>query len=462
MESFYLDQYLSEKIRIEQQETISFEMLCNIIREDFIREWEEDKSDLHEALQLQKNAIIGYANEVSYFKEKIKALVKSYGASNTVYPEWYESLADGIYHENWGLAGISEWFGKKFRDSSSVKIIGERIYFMDQGQMRLMKQTISPDRREQLIRAFLLLTPDERLDKEFHEVYLLDGTRITIFGGQMTKKNQDVIIFRRYIVPRYTFEEQASRGTIPEEAIPLFCAMVETGYNVAFCGQVRSAKTTFLSTWQRYEDPKLEGVMIETDPEIPLHILMPEAPIVQLIADNEKLLRISKNILRSDADYIIMAEARDGNALDTAIKMASKGTRRMKITFHCREPLDFPYDVAWEIVKATGGDAEMIAQRVALSFDYVFHFVQLKNKNQKRLHSIYELSLDREKREIKMIQICKYDFRSDRWQWRRSISNSKCDAGNEESPEAFLKFREHLDRLAKTFPMTDRERRKTD
>ena len=147
--------------------------------------------------------------------------------------------------------------------------------------MCLKPQTISKERREQMIRAFLLLTPEERLDKEFHEVYMLDGTRVTIFGGGMTKGGQDAIIFRRYIIPNYSFEEQAARGTISEGAIPLFKDMVKLGYNIAFTGAVRTAKTTFLSTWQSYEDRSLEGVLVETDPEIPIHLIMPEAPILQ-------------------------------------------------------------------------------------------------------------------------------------------------------------------------------------
>lgn len=89
------------------------------------------------------------------------------------------------------------------------------------------------------------------------------------------KKGQDVIIFRRYVVPSYTFEEQAQRGTIPKDSIRLFEAMAVLGYNVAFTGAVRTAKSTFLSTWQAYEKSELEGVMIETDPEIPMEKLMP-------------------------------------------------------------------------------------------------------------------------------------------------------------------------------------------
>ena len=457
MDTFYLEDYIGGKTITGNVPNLSFERLCEAIKDDFIQEWDRDGEDAHATLELQKKAIIGYSNEVAFFKEKIRSRLKDYNADNISFPPWYESAVDGIYHENWGLAGVAQWFSEPYRQSSSAKIIGDRIYFMKDGRMNLMPQTIDKHRREQLVRAFLLLTPQERLDKNFHEIYLLDGTRVTIFGGEMTKQGQDVIVFRRYVVPSYTFEEQAKRGTIPEDAIELFKAMEKFGTNKVGVGQVRSSKTTFLSTWQSYEDPALEGVMVETDPEIPIHQLMPKAPIVQLIADNEELRKISKNLLRSDADYFILAEARDGNALETALKVASKGTRRMKLTFHCKNPLDFPYDVAWEIVKATGGNLETTAQKVAASFDYGFHFVQLAIKSQKRLRGIYELNLDRKTGEIRIVRICAYDYQSDSWRWRYHIEKTKKQSAEEENIEAFRRFSRQLKLLAEKYPFKDEE-----
>lgn len=448
MEKFHLDQYLKAQSQ-SHQETLSpvpmsFEKLCRRIYTDFVQEWDSSKEDINTILALQKKAIIGFENEVAYFKDKIRELLFKFRIKSQDFPPYYSSIEDAIYHENWGLAGISEWFDSGHKESSSAKIIGDRIYFLENGRMILKPQRIDKSRREQLIRAFLLFTPEERLDKDFHEVYMLDGTRITIFGGAMAKKDQDVIIFRRYIVPIYTFEEQASRGTIPKEAIKLFRAMVDVGFNVVFTGAVRTAKTTFLSTWQSYEDQSLEGVMVETDPEIPLHKLMENAPIIQLIADNEKLKHISKNLLRSDADYFIMAEARDGIALDTVVKIASKGTRRMKSTFHSRDPMDFCYDVASEIVKIFGGSIDMTAIKVGKSFDYIFHFVQLRNKSQKRLKGIYEMSVNPETKGISVIQICKYDYKNDRWSWKYSIGKGKRVSGEEENVEALMRMNDEL------------------
>lgn len=423
-----------------------FQDLCKSVSENFFEEW-ENASHMHDQSQKIKKAIIGYSDEVEEFIRKIRNFLTQNKCEKAWHPSYYKSLEWAVYHENWGVSGMAEWFSESFRESSSAKIIGERLYFMDEGQMKLMPQRMSRERREQLVRSLLLLTPEERLDKEFHEVYMLDGTRITIFTGGMTKPEQDVIIFRRYIIPTYTFEEQAERGTIPEESIPLFKAMVRLGYNTVFTGAIRSAKTTFLATWQSYEDPSLEGVMIETDPEIPVHRLIPEAPVVQLIADNEKLGGISKNLLRSDADYFILAEARDGTALDTAVRIAGKGTRRMKMTFHIREPLDFPYDAAWEISRSVGGDVQALARRVACAFDYVFHFIQLKDKSRKRLNGIYEMGLDRVTGEISMVQICHYDLDRDTWRWHHHMGEDKRKQGEDEDQTAFKAFDKLLEEL---------------
>ena len=156
---------------------MDFKQLTEEIKNEFLREWGENRGDLRGVLLLQKKAIIGYEREVRYFKEKIADLIDRKGLGDTGFPEWYPTLVDAVFHGNWGLAGVAEWFGPRYRESSSAKIIGERIYFLEGGRMRLMPQSVSRERRDPLVRAFLLLTPEERMDKDYHEIYLLDGTR---------------------------------------------------------------------------------------------------------------------------------------------------------------------------------------------------------------------------------------------------------------------------------------------
>lgn len=425
----------------------TFESLCQKIKEAFFSDWDRGESS-RSTLDVQKRAIIGYEKEVEFFKVRINELIVEFCAENTKYPLWYQSLAEGVYHENWGLAGISEWFSPEFSQSSSAKIIGNCIYFLQEGRMNLKPQKISGIRKEQLIKAFLLITPEERMDKAYHEIYLLDGTRVTIFMEPMAKKGQSAIVFRRYVIPILTFEEQAKRGTIPFESIPFLSSMVDIGFNVVFLGAVRTAKTTFLTTWQSYEDMSLEGVMVETDPEIPMHLILPEAPILQLIADGKELSKISKSLLRSDADYFILAEARDGIALETAVRIAGKGTKRMKLTFHSGNPKHFPLDAADEIVKATGGDLHLTMQRVAHSFDYLFHFVQLADKREKRLNSIYEMSCD-EAGQISMRALCEYDPTNDSWSFNNHIGERQKHYANESSPFKLIEMQKNLFELSR-------------
>ena len=434
------------------ESTEAFFRLCLRIRDAMFCDWESRESS-RSVLELQKKAIIGYPKERDYFKTRIQQLLHEMEQENCPFPSWYATLEDAIYQENWGLAGLAPWFRPEYRSSSSAKIIGGRIYFMHEGKMVLQPQRISRERCDQLIKSFLLLTPEERMDKNYYETYLLDGTRVTVFTEPMAKKGQTSIIFRRYIIPALSFEEQAKRGTIPKEAIPLFRAMVSTGFNTVFLGAVRTAKTTFLSTWQSYEDPTLEGVMVETDPEIPMDKILPQAPIVQLIADGDELKKISKSLLRSDADYFILAEARDGIALDTAVRLAAKGTKRMKLTFHSRRPDRFPLEAATEIVKQTGGDLHLTMNMIASGFDYLFHFIQLADKRQKRLQGIYQMNLLPDG-EILVEPVCLFDQKNESWTFYDRIGPAQQLYASESEPESFALMQSLLHRLAEASPIS--------
>jgi pilus assembly protein CpaF len=418
---------------------MDFRELCARVGTRLLAEWSSAEGREFDSVGFQKRAILGCEPEVSEMKRRISEIIGGDGLRADV-PPWYASLEDGVFHENLGLAGMAEWFSPAYSESGSAKVIGERVYFLADGRMKLMPQRIGRDRRAQLVRALLLGTPGERLDIDRHEVYMADGTRVTVFGDGLAKRGQDAIVFRRYIVPELTFGEQAERGTIPPEAVRLFGDMAACGFNVVFCGSVRSAKTTFLSTWQRYEDPALEGVMVETDPEIPLHRLMPDAPVIQLIADGESLSGISKSLMRSDADYFILAEARDGIALDTAVRLARKGTRRMKMTFHTRDPRTFARDAAVEIVRSKGGDILETALMVAGSFDYVFHFSSIRQTGRKKLTAVYEMGLSADGSRVEMHEICRYNRAADAWKWTYHIGRDKRDIGAEENAESFSSF----------------------
>ena len=434
-----------------------FAAVCEIVERCFEAEWEKsDDRSRNMRLEREKRAIIGYEKEVRYYKERIREILRERRLTESWFPPWYPNLAEGVFAELYGLSGLAPWaydMCEKYRDSSSAKLIGERMYCLIDGRSQLQPQRIPRRRREKLKRTLLLATPEERVEYGFHEVYLLNGIRITIYSGSRTKEDQDIMVFRKYVLKELTFEKMVQLGTIPEGSPKLFRAMVEAGFNVIFAGQVRSGKTTFLQTWQKYEDPALEGLAISTDPETPWHEIMPEAPIMQLVADGKQLESVVKSLLRGDNDYVLLEEMRDGTAFRLALEITSTGTMRSKVTIHASDAAGVPYKMASRIHEQYGGDLDEIIAQVFKNFDYIFEFCQdPEDKRKKLLQGISELSYDIRRDEVRITRICQFNFPQNRWEWNAVISPDKRERAVL-FRIALEKMMEQLNDLAETFPI---------
>lgn len=431
-----------------------FYILCDRVKAYLDEDWLKDhnKGNTEILLERQKKAILGYASEVNYFRDKIREYLKIHALENEAFPGWYEDLVDAIFHQNWGLAGISPWM--RLPSCESAKIIGEHIFFLINGQSELQPQKIPYKRYEQLRKALLLTDRSKRLDDNYSEVYMLSGERVTIYTGNLVVEGQQSMVFRKYIVEALTFEEQARRHTIPREIIPALEALVKMGVRVSFIGPVRSGKSTMLLTFQMNENRKLEGLFIQTDPEIRINELMPDAPIMSLIADGEELISMSKKVVRTDANYIVVAEGRDGYAFNMIVESGNKGTRRNKTTLHLSDVEDFAYEVANKIVGVYGGNLDYQIVKVAKSFDYIFEMVELpNNRSQRRLKSIHEIRYDNLNHAISYHRICEYDFHTDSWSFSYDIGQRVEEIGNVEDAAALSVFKSTLKSLALKYPM---------
>ena len=419
----------------QRQVFADFHDVCKSIEASFEKEWhgaqEWEKED---KLRREKRAIIGYEEDVAFYKDKIKLWLSTRDdVGSIVFPPWYTNLTEAIFAELYGLAGLAPWVydeTDEYRNSSSAKLVGDRLYCLIDGKSILQPQRIGKDRREQLKRALLMATPSERIEKGFHEIYLHNGIRISIFSGERTKEGQDVMVFRKYILRELTFEKMAELGTIPSYSVELFEIMVKLGYNVLFCGQVRAGKTAFLQCWQRYEDRSLEGLAIATDPETPWHELMPDTPLMQIIADGRELQYISKALLRGDNDYVLLEEMRDAYAYKLALDITSTGTNRSKATIHAGDVLDVPFKMASAIVAEFGGDYKGLLMQIFKNWHYVFEFCQdTENRGVKKLKGISELRYDVEKDAVSIHRICVYDKEDNKWRWKYHMGEDKRNMG---------------------------------
>ena len=430
MREFCLDRYLNDKEHNEERskKTYKFQEICKMIRSTLEDDWNNTKDEFKaNKLEREKRAIIGYDLETKYYKEKIKEIIIDKNLEDSWYPNWYMDLCDGIFHEVFGLAGLAPWaydYTEAYKRSSSAKVIGDRIYCLIDGKTVLQPQRIGYKRRKQLIHALLLQFPFEDTNKGFHEVFLINGIRITIYSGEKTKEKQEIIVLRKYVINKLDFNELVRLNTIPFEAVEIFELMIKIGYNVIFAGPVRSGKTTFLQSWQMYEEKDLEGLVLSTDKETPWHILLPDYPIMQLVADGEELNTITKSILRGDNDYVLFEEMRDAIAYNTALEITSIGTKRCKATIHDNDAYDIPYKMASKIAAYYGGNVRDIIGQIFMNFDVIIELRQLnQNRAMKKMMAIKEFYYDEINDKALINTICEFDVINDKWVWGKRILN---------------------------------------
>ena len=447
---------VSEDKRLKQ-----FERMCLFVK-DTLDEMDANEIREEATLNRQKMALLGYPKEVEYYKAKIAEIVNANGLAKAWKPKWYSTVTEAIYGEILGFSGISNWItGGAFQDSVSCKIIGDRIFYRKNGVMELQAQRISKDRRELLKRTLLLLNPRDSLSEPWQELYTAnEHLRVTMYNEGVAKPGQDVIIFRRYILKHFTFEEQARRGTIPDKAIDLFKCLSKMGVNICFTGPVESAKSTMLQSYQALENPKLEAVSIESDDETQYHVLMPTSPIIQFCPDESQENSILDRVKRSDANYIVVGESRSGKQLQTSVEAANMGTRRLKTTFHNTQTVNFAFDVASKIASADpGADLAATMVQVAQTFNYIVEMTSLpRDRGQKRVKGIWEMRFDSDDMAIYMHQICKYVFEdetagvTEHWEWNDYIGPEVRQIGMEEAPDSLREYEEILKDLTKASP----------
>lgn len=469
MQEFNIGQYVATKdhvkksgrstINDQKENLLRFGQICDLVR-NAIDEIEEAETQKEIASERQKNAMLGMPDEIEYYKVNIREIIRSQKIQERWFPSWYQDFEEAIFQEIYGFAGLHEWIRATREDlteSSSAKIIGDRIFFRINGRPVLQPQKISKDRRDQLKKSLLLSDPRKPKSDEQHEVYLfsdsIERIRVKIASDKVTKKTQDTFTFRKYIVNDYTFETQVERHTIPDNAVPLFLSMIKIGFNVMFVGPPGCGKSTIFTTWEKYEDDCLEGVQIENDPETPWHILKPDAPITQYVPNEKNYRTIMKEVLRDDPDYVMIGEAREPIALYIAVDAANRGTSRVKLTYHTTDMIDICHDIAKRIVGEFGGDLASTIISVAKSFHYIFQMETLPDKSQKRLSAIWEVRYNPLDTKISMHNIMKRRIEEDDWVWSYHLGEDKAVIGQKSAPEALQVFKMELKKLSEESPM---------
>lgn len=417
-----------------------------------------------EEANMQKNAITGDQKAGGKLRSDIQGKLTMLNLLSEEFPGCYRDLTDAVFHELFGLSSLAAWandYTPEYARSSSAKIIGDEIYCLIDGKSVLQPQRLPKERRDQLRQALLMAYPKENIAKGHNEVYLKreDGNiiRATLLSDKFTQKGKDAMVFRKYLLSdadNLQFEVLSGYGTFPQECCDLFRNMVKCGYNVIMSGEVRSGKTTFLQTYQHYEDPTLEATTVSTDEETD-YSKVTKGPLIQIIADEDDLKQMEKTLKRLDSNYIIMSEMRTAMEYKFYLGITNMGTRRCKCTIHDNDAASFPRKMATEVVSSFGGDLQATIAQIYTNVDFVFEMFEVPtDRSKKRLKGIVEFRYDKQKDLCLAHRLCKYDAETDSWRWNSDVGKDKKDLAIGYM-ENFHNMQEILKSLEEKSPLTE-------
>ena len=113
-----------------------------------------------------------------------------------------------------------------------------------------------------------------------------DGTRIKVMIPPRTP--MPVIVFRRFVVRNYSFENQVALKTIPKSDVQLYKDLARTHLNTVIAGQVESGKSTFLKSMYGARKSIYSSILIENHPETYIWRDFPERDCDELYLNGQR------------------------------------------------------------------------------------------------------------------------------------------------------------------------------
>lgn len=448
----------------------SFKDICKLIREEFNRmidlsevakKGQNDQSEKNdrenEFLELQHAAVIGDEKAMSYFISKITEILRKQNITSTDFPSFYESLAEAIFHQVWGVSILYKW--ENYPNSEAAVVRGTELWIDINGKfVRQPEQFESIDEVERLKRAFTMRTKDAVINEQNPELEIEkeDGSRITMI--QKPRGRDNYIMFRRFIVKDISLYEQARLGTIREEDIDIFKALSRTMANIVFAGRVRSAKSTFMKSMLRERDPSYVMAVLEKHFELALSEQMPDRLVFEVQAKEGDLHKAIPRLLRMEHDTITVGEMR---SLETEAYLMSteRGERGAYSTYHLTDVRSVVPQITRHILDEFPNrqfDNEL--ERVARNIDFIVTMSTDRDRRKKRVVGVTEIIWDDEKRIHYTHDIIRYSSLTNQYYYSSTISKKLLLLMAEENLEETKRLIRLLKLREQQSPMSDYEK----
>lgn len=417
----------NDNIAIKEEEpyvpNITFRDVVNLVKNHFhqkIQNGNLTDQELNERQRIEHAATLGDPKAATMLIEEIESLLREKKLTNVQYPNIFRSLSHAVFEHIFRFKEFYKW--TLYPESPSAKIVGKEIWFKINGTFVKQEEEFeSIEETYQIIRLLQQTNPNLKINekKPQAEFDLMDGTRVTMTIPPRTLV--PTIVFRRFIVKKFSFEEQANKNTIAKEDVPLFQCLAKVPLNIVIAGPVESGKSTMLKTFFAERPKELVAILIEEHPESYLKRDFPDRLTHEFFVRDSNIAQVIRTSLRFDHDYVIWQEVR-GIEADAAIDGANRGATGLLMTYHVTEEEKIAEQLAQHIVDAYPNrkyvnEVRRVAQTLHLG-------VTMKNlkDNTKKVISVFEFCYDYEKDEAWINFLLKYNLITKKWEYNNNVS----------------------------------------
>jgi pilus assembly protein CpaF len=450
----------------------SFKEICRKVREelDYIimddaigtnkektGELKENNQEKDIWLDRQHQAVIGDKQAMSYFITKINEVLTKQNITANDFPSFYDSLAEAIFHEVWGVSILHKWDKMPFSEAAVIR--GTDLWIDIEGEFRKQPEQFENENAvERVKRAFTIRVKDALINDQNPELEIEreDGSRITMIQKPRGKENY--IMFRRFVVKNMTLEEQAHRGTILNEDIPFFRALSRVMANTIFAGRVRSAKSTYMKTMIGERDPSYVIAVMEKHFELDLSRQFKDRLIFEIQAKEGDLHHAVPRLLRMEHDYIVVGEIR---SLETEgyLQACERGERGAYSTYHLTSVENVVPQITRHILdEFPNRNFENELERVARNIDIIVTMSADRDRRRKRVIGVTEIIWDEERRKQRTQDLVRYSSVTDRYYYSSELTNELLTLMATESLEDTKILIRHLKQREKESPMSEYEK----
>jgi pilus assembly protein CpaF len=437
---------------------VSFDKLITDVKnhfDDYFKDDDVDNAKKQERLELFHLAVIGDSETEKFLTSEIDTYLRTVNISNIPYPDYYRSLAEALYHEIFRFGVLQKWY--VMEDSPAAKFIGNEFWIeINDVFVKQEEELPSDDTVREFINRFQAGQKNLKVNESnpYAEIALRDQTRVTIIMPPASYK--PTLIFRKYTVSNFSFDKQASFGTIPKEDIEFYKVFSNLYLNTVVAGHIKSGKSTFLKTIYGAREPEKVAVLIEGTAESFLKRDFPERLVHELYSQGEDINKVISRALRLDHDYIIVQEVR-GVEAEGAIAGTERGRNGLLMSYHITDPENTPIQLAQHIVDEYPNRTQQNEiTRIAKALD--IGLTMESKKGRKRITSMYEIGFDIERNQPFINYLIRYNSQIGQWEYNSNISKEFRKRITDLNESLAAKFVEHLSEREALYPMSKEPR----